>query len=160
MLPRCTEPQKLKKVSWGFCVELIELIVLTKNVCSYVRPAVALIYLNAVKQRYASHETNIFMTFSFRPCMLYARSITYFVVPYYADRHLSVFSLSLSLSFEYPFSYRYKTTNKCVEEEVGFINAFLDLPQSRVVSCRENPLTTDHSGRAVIHIHPQYRLLE
>jgi hypothetical protein len=62
-----------------------------------------------------------------------------------------------------------------------FINAFLDLPQyvsashchhQGVVVCSVtavteptvhawlHPSTTDHSGRAVISMHPQHRLLE
>jgi hypothetical protein len=71
---------------------------------------------------------------------------------------------------------RSKITNKCVEIAVGFIDAFLDFPhhvsasnchhqggrsaleatQARSVLWLHHA-TTNHTGRMVIHIHPQYR---
>jgi hypothetical protein len=50
---------------------------------------------------------------------------------------------SLAPYFLTPSGYRYKITNKCVKEVVGY--SWL------------HPLTTDRTGWIVIHIHPQQR---
>jgi hypothetical protein len=71
------------------------------------------------------------------------------------------------ISVKYGIENRCKITNKCVEIVVGFIDAFLDFPQHVSASnCHHqggrsvvwlHPPTTNHTGRIIIHIHPQYR---
>ena len=54
--------------------------------------------------------------------------------------------------------YRYKTTNKCVEEVAGFINAFLDLPHVFASHCNHQGVVVTSEATQAICIVDVYGL--